>query len=127
MNISKPIMIMSAELRDANPRENMNRTTDLANTLTEYDIPYTEIEGVYDGRLESSFATTWTAGREDDFQRLVTMFDQECYLLIDANGMGVLKDGSGNGLEELGRFRITDQKPDGDYTDLGGVYITFGG
>ena len=127
MNYSQPYIIFSAELFELSARDNFNRSEELTQTLKDLGIKFTEVTGQYADSAENSVLLAWTVDNERVAQQLCKDFEQECYLVIDANRRGVLRKPDGSFMLELGIATIKTTKPDQDHTKLGpDSYLIFG-
>lgn len=102
MNITEPILIFSVEKTELTDRENMVATAEVEDTLTSSDIPYNKVEGCFDGVTEQSFIVS--ANYEGRVKEYCQAFNQDSYLLIDANGTAALFTSEGKHITELGRL-----------------------
>lgn len=90
------------------------------------DIRYTEAKGVYKGKQELSLVVNDTKDNLQRVKNITKHFQQESYLTIDNEGTGILNFLDGGSIS-LGRYSVSQTKPEGDYTEISGDYIVFGG
>lgn len=99
---------------------------DAKNLLLAANIPAIEIEGRYDDRPETSLMIAWSGNNECIVMGLTQAYNQECYLVVDSNGMGHLIHTDGSWLHTLGEAYLTSQLPLGDHSKLpGNRYLIF--
>ena len=86
----------------------------------------TEVVGVYEGQEELSIMVPWTLYNEATVQELCATYNQDCYLSTTKNKYGYLFGRNGNPLKSLGKYKVTDTAPEGDYTKLSDTqYLSF--
>lgn len=88
-------------------------------------IRYVEAKGVYDGVQELSLVVKNTKENLQRVQNITKHFQQESYLMIDNEGYGVLNFLDGDSIP-IGKYSVSQTKPDCDYTEMDGDYVTFG-
>ena len=128
MNISKQVIILSAELAGLSKDANEKRTNTLKNCLTDCNLTFNEGIGVYKGKEEVSFVVI--PNNEDEIQALEDFaflnFNQESYLYQDANQEAYLVFNNGTH-QQLGRLSQVPQaiaQAEDNYTILNGEYYT---
>jgi len=101
-------------------KSNILNTKLMAIRLIELDIPFRLVDGVYKHQdssksVELSFVTPWTTiyqtGLIDD---LKTVYNQESILIVDNNGLAILKFLKDNKLQELGKLDSSKHLPNTD-------------
>lgn len=115
MNTTQPYIILSV-FTQAPAMINAGHHTEAAELMEQFGIPFTEVEGRFDGQSELGFLVPWTASRELQCLKLAADFGQESVLVIDANRYGYLIAPDGEHIAGLGRYKIVDSEPAGDYT-----------
>jgi hypothetical protein len=129
MNISKQVVILSAEKAEHTPEVNKQRTKSLKGCLQDCNISFNEAIGVFEhGAPEASLVAI--VNDDAEYQAVIDFafknFDQDAVLHQDANQEGYLVYPDGK-LERLGRLREVSKKvalEKGSYTLLNGTYFT---
>ena len=130
-----PFIVVSAMRLTNNDVDNMAAHSRLIKEMRRNCILYKEVIGVYDEIEEFSvliplnYPLTESLGME-----LARKYEQDCYLLVDANGLGCLRSkySPENPLytsEELGKIQVSRDEPEVDYTKIltntGSLYFSF--
>ena len=126
MNISRQVVILSAELGNLCPVENSNRTRILRHCIEDCRLSFGEAQGVYKGGSEASFVVI--VNNDDEIQALKDFafknFGQESVLYQDANQEAYLVFND-NSTKRLGRLQQTTKEVAenlDNYTILNGSY-----
>ena len=126
MNISKQVIILSAELAGLSKEENARRTNTLEHCLQDCNLTFNRASGVYKGKEEVSFVVV--PNNEDEIQGVKEFaflnFNQESVLVQDSNQEAYLEFGDGT-VERLGRLSEVPQaiaQAEDAYTILNGKY-----
>jgi hypothetical protein len=129
MNISKQVVILSAERLGLSVEENQERTDKLEATLNDINLPFSRTVGVYNnGPEEKAFVVV--VNNEADIETLkgfaFTNFNQDSILHQDVNQEASLFYNDGT-IERLGRLVQVSHDvavSKGNYTILNGEYYT---
>lgn len=105
--------------------ENYSRHVSTKKYLKEAGVSFEEVNGVYKGEAEHSFIIKDTLTNRTHSWRLAKMFQQESVLLMDNEGTGLLFYLDSGKTEVLGRLKVTNRKPQGDYSKIGNTYFNF--
>jgi hypothetical protein len=126
MNITKQVIILSAEIIGLSKDENAKRTTTLKHCLEDCNLTFNESIGVYKGKEEKSFVVL--PNNEDEAQGVKDFafinFNQESVLVQDSNQEAYLEYANGT-TERLGRLSQVPQaiaQAEESYTILNGKY-----
>jgi hypothetical protein len=110
MNISRQVVILSAELKTETTEANKRRTNNLESCLVDMRLPFKRGTGVYKGTEEVSFVVV--VNDELDIQTVKDFafksFGQESILHVDSNQEAVLVFNNGV-TERLGRLEQVEQ------------------
>jgi len=122
-----PLIILSTQQLGIDKFINHTNHITLVSSLDLAKKPYLIAQGVYDGHSEMSIILENNPENELIAMEIANQFDQECILLTDNEGTGILKYLDGRDTVKLGSINVSGKKPDGDYTYVGntGEYITF--
>lgn len=112
MNISKQVVILSAEIPNAMRAEgNRQRTKTLENILKDIGLPFNKATGFYKGQQEESFVVVVKDELDIEVLRDFAFknFNQESILIQDANQEAHLlfRDGT---TQQLGRLQQTTKE-----------------
>lgn len=80
-NLHKPTIIFSVDRRRATLRENAAARADAVRTLEVADVPFKQVKGSFDGRIEHAFVIN--AEDSKTILPLVTEYQQENILYLD--------------------------------------------
>tara|TARA_R100000951_G_C2540004_1_gene149083 strand:+ start:78 stop:488 length:411 start_codon:yes stop_codon:yes gene_type:complete len=126
MNISKQVVILSAELAGLSRKENDKRSNTLEHCLQDCNLNFNEAIGVYKGKEEKSFVVI--VNNEDEAQGVKEFaflnFNQESVLVQDANQEAYLEFGDGSS-QRLGILSLVPKEiaqVEDNYTILNGEY-----
>ena len=88
MNITKQVIILSAELSNLSNAENLRRTETLRHCLEDLDFSFSDAVGSYKGEIEESFVVIVNDQTEIDTLKDFAFknFNQETVLYQDGNG-----------------------------------------
>lgn len=126
MNTVQSWIIFTSDQKDKTEAMNkINRLT-LQFILEEQKLAVKCI-GMFEGIAEDSFMIPWSVDNEQLVQRITRIYNQDCYLVIDANRHGSLHQTDGKCIESLGKYSTSTTKPDGDFTLINDQYIIFDG
>jgi hypothetical protein len=116
-NDNTTYVVISAEKADLSPRDNINRTEELLDILSDHGFTYTRGIGKYNGTLEESVLVSINnyplVNTEDSItwmQMIAREFGQECILEIK-QGHGWLRYTAG-GEEYIGTMRPATETED---------------
>lgn len=111
MNISKQVVILSAENSTNTFEGNRQRTTTLEGMLEDIGLPFERATGVYKGQREASFVVIVRDETDIDILKgfAFNNFNQEAVLLQDANQEAhlIFRNGSS---ERLGRLEQVSEE-----------------
>lgn len=110
MNTSEPFAIVSPERSEFDSEDNELRVIRVRDALGEWQVPYKEVVGYFEGEYEVSFVV-----RNVSTAVLIgLMFDQKSVLIVDANQQAWLRDPRTGEEEYLGPWvqSITPEKLD---------------
>lgn len=121
MNLINPFIIVSSQLASVSDKDNQARHV-YALTMLEYKgIPYMIVNGTYEGIKEPSIMIS--ASHEGFAQELASMFNQECYLLVDANRLMTLNKPTGEVIKRIGQWsQVNSIEGLTAYTEHNGIY-----
>lgn len=126
MNITKQVIILSAELSGLSKEANEKRTNTLRNILEDCNLTFNDSIGVYKGKEEKSFVVL--PNNDEEIQGIKEFaflnFDQESYLYQDSNQEAYLVFNNGTH-QQLGRLSEVPQaiaQAEENYTILNGKY-----
>lgn len=101
----KNFVILSAERSELNAFQNMGNTLEMKEALTRRSMEFIEVNGVYKGTKEKSFAVKMNSSGDIHWIKAVArFFKQESVLAVDANKRAVLVFMGDNSGIELGTF-----------------------
>ena len=128
MNISKQVVILSAELSTNTFEGNRQRTTTLEAMLQDIKLPFSKALGVYEGSEESSFVVVVKDELDIEVLRDFAFknFGQESILIQDANQEAYLlyQDGTTQQLGRLVQVSKEVAQNNGNYTLVNDQYYT---
>lgn len=118
-NSNTTYVVISAEKSNLSPRDNINRTEELLDVLTQFQLPYVRGIGKYNGVLEESILVTVHDYPNVSLLRTIAKdFEQECILEIK-QGHGWLRYTAG-GEEYIGTMQPATETEDA-YSKFGGL------
>lgn len=119
-------IFVSAFRQDLSRAENEHRHGQMKLLLDISGIKHTEATGKYNGVVEPSVIFNWSSKNERAAQKLSSEFNQDCYLVTDANRYGYLVNKNGQFIDMLGKYQVGDDRPSGaDYTEVNGKFLYF--
>lgn len=135
MNIGNQTYFVITAAKGTNPKQDAVHNDELRSILEDRNEAFVETVGKYQGRTEESFlvvAPTHIRGpyiskdlTKSVLLQLAATFKQDCIAELDENNKLIYLHYTADGRQEcLGKFRIVDDEPQGDYTKVGDKYVT---
>ena len=135
MNIGTKTYFVITACKGNNPKADAIYTNELEDILKERGENFTKAEGKYKGKSEEVFLVEAPSHIQSEYSsreltksalmELANTFEQESIAEIDVNNNLLYLHYTATGKSEcLGRIRVADKEPTGDYTRLGLNYLT---
>ncbi len=121
----KPRIFVSVYQDDVELYDNMVNALDAFRGMKSTGATVTPVEGVYKGYKEKSMMLYNTQDNLENVLKLAKHFNQESVLITDEEGKGWLRYLDGRKDELIGRLKVSETEPNGDYSKVGREYITF--
>lgn len=112
----QPKIILSVQKFNVDQGENSRNHLALQGALKEMGLQYRLTYGRHQGQEESSVVLDYREHTLEVAMQIAREFDQDSILLIDEDGKGVLRYLTGRKDVKLGSMKVSDTKPNGDYT-----------
>jgi hypothetical protein len=112
------VLIFSVN-QNHNEYDDMHSQLEIEATMDEIGVPYKVVYGMYSGVSELSYILEWTPDREQFVRNTCESFNQQCYLITGENRWHGLLRPNGAVMADLGQYKIVNERPTKDHTDLG--------
>lgn len=122
----KPRVVVSVDRHDNTPDQNARNYIQFRAALVEQGIKFFDCRGVFEGREERSFLIDMGKKSLPLALGVLSYYNQDSILIIDSEGGGTLLHNDEQ-RTMIGHLKVTNMKPQGDYTYVPevGEYFTF--
>ena len=120
----RPMIIMSTDRLELPHHVNAENRAMFSSSLYNLGITTMYSHGEFLGQPEKGFVFEDTPKNRAIALQAMEQFNQECILTIDNEGFGILVYPD-NREVRIGRLKVYDKKPQGDYTYVNGNFFNF--
>lgn len=122
-----PIIVFSSDSVNVDMATNSRNYMKAYDSLAASTTPFRRTTGRYRGYEERSFILDYSEENLSIAKEMCLAFNQESYLILDNEGKASVHYIGGGESTDLGSIKVTNSKPQGDYTYVPdvGQYFTF--